>query len=286
MVDRRKADRRDSERREFRAQEGRRDAGSIPRRLGARRYVLPALIVTLAVVLLLAYRIGVVAPRAEALLLAAETQSQLEPLLRAARLPMLAFPGMADPGPGPLSVDQPLLRPEQRSLVQGLVDRIEQNSSVSTVAMVELYSLKARARLLLGDERDARMAYELVLARGSAEQKQDARLALGVLALRTSLRQVSAQDRGFAFEHALSYFDRVVDKADNLMLSDGLFNKVVTLVLLGRMEAANAVLSSLTDLSGGSERQVLLRMWMVTGGSVSLLMPSEGLPTIGEQGVP
>ena len=286
MVDRRKADRRDSERREFRAQEGRRDAGSIPRRLGARRYVLPALIVTLAVVVLLAYRIGVVAPRAEALLLAAETQSQLEPLLRAARLPMLAFPGMADPGPGPLSVDQPLLRPEQRSLVQGLVDRIEQNSSVSTVAMVELHSLKARARLLLGDERDARMAYELVLARGSAEQKQDARLALGVLALRTSLRQVSAQDRGFAFEHALSYFDRVVDEADNLMLSDGLFNKVVTLVLLGRMEAANAVLSSLTDLSGGSERQVLLRMWMVTGGSVSLLMPSEGLPTIGEQGVP
>ena len=286
MVDRRQADRRDSERREFREQGGRRDPASTPRRLGARRYLLPSLLVTLAVALLLAYRVGVVAPHARALLLAEETESQLEPLLRAARLPMLAFPGMADPGPGPLSVDQPLLRPEQRSVIESLVERIEQNSPSNTGAMVQLHSLKASALLLLGDERDARIAYELVLARGSTEQKQSARLALGVLALRTSLRQASAQDRGFAFEHALSYFDRVVAEADELTLLDGLFNQVVTLVLLGRIEAANAVLARLPDLSGGSDRQVLLRMWMVTGGSVSLLMPSQGLPTIDDQGVP
>ena len=137
MVDRRQSDRRDSERREFRAQEGRRDAASTPRRLGVRRYLLPSLIVILAVVVLLAYRVGVVAPRARALVLAEETQSQLEPLLRTARLPMLAFPGMSDPGPGPLSVDQPLLRPEQRSLVESLVERIEQNSPASTGSMVQ-----------------------------------------------------------------------------------------------------------------------------------------------------
>ena len=106
-----------------------------------------------------------------------------------------------------------------------------------------------------------------------------------MLALRASLRQNSVQDRSFAFEHALSYFEGVVKEADGLVLLDGLVNQAVALVLLGRMESANSVLSRLPSVSGGRERQSTLRVWVATGATVSLLMPSEVLPTIKTQGI-
>jgi len=284
MVDRRKGDRRDSERREFREQEGRRDSASTPRRLGARRYLLPSLIVVLSLLILLVYRLVVVAPRVTALAVVEETRAQLDPLLSTARLPLLALPGLAEPAPGPLSVDQPLLDPQQRPLVEDLITRLER-SAESSPGLVQVHSLVGSSWLLLGRDREARMSYERVLALGSDDQRQHASLALGVLALRASLRQNSVQDRSFAFEHALSYFEGVVKEADGLVLLDGLVNQAVALVLLGRMESANSVLSRLPSVSGGRERQSTLRVWVATGATVSLLMPSEVLPTIKTQGI-
>ncbi len=285
MSDRRKGDRRDSERREFRELEGRRDPDSSPRRLGARRYLMPSMIVVLSVLLLLVYRVVVVAPHARALAVVEETRTQLGPLMSSARLPLLALPGLAEPGPGPLAVDQPLLDPLQRPLVEGIIARLERSTEDSP-GLVQLHSLVASSWLLLGRDRDARMSYEQVLALGGDTQRQHAALALGVLALRNSLRQNSAQDRSFAFEHALSYFEGVVEEAEERVLLDGLVNQSVALVLLGRMESADSVLAMLPNLSGGRERQTTLRLWVATGAAVSLLMPSEVLPTINAQGIP
>ena len=95
-----------------------------------------------------------------------------------------------------------------------------------------------------------------------------------------------SQDRSFAFEHALSYFEGVVEEAEERVLLDGLVNQSVALVLLGRMESADSVLAMLPNLSGGRERQTTLRLWVATGAAVSLLMPSEVLPTINAQGIP
>ena len=284
MTDRRSDDRRDSERREFREQEGRRDPSARPRRLGSRRYLAPLVVVGLIVAILFAYRVAVVAPRIRASAAVEDTRLQLQPLLSSARLSLLALPGLGEPGPGPLAVDQRLLDPNKRALVVGLIERLQASIDDSAV-LVQGNSVVASAHLLLGDERAARIAYELVLARGDELQRQQASLSLGVLAVRSALRQDSSQDRMFAFEHALSYFERVVDQAEGLFLLDALFNQGVTLVLLGHTEAAERVLARLPTLSGGRQRQTSLRLWVATGAAVSLLLPSEGLPTIDAQEV-
>ncbi|MBJ95428.1 MAG: hypothetical protein CMP23_13275 [Rickettsiales bacterium] len=199
--------------------------------------------------------------------------------MQRARLSLLAQPGLGEPGAGPLAADQVLVRGEDRRAVVALADRLEQQVLSSRVlpAAMELLGL---AHLLLGDEYAARSAFEQLQARGTQAQCHRAQLSLGVLAIRNSLRQPSPEDRRFALQHALSYFAPLAAQLQTPLLADALFNQAVTLTLLGRTESARGVTKRLAELEGGSLRQARLREWVATGAAVSLLLPSEGLPTI------
>jgi len=279
MVDRREGDRRDSERREFREQEGRRDPQSAPRRLGLRRYLLPVVLLLLSIVVILGYRIFVVAPRNLASDAADDAWTALEPVMSDLHFPLLAYPSIGAPGPGPLAGDRLRLDDSEELLVRALVARLE-GVAARAPGVAEVNMLIATGRLVLGDARKSRLSWESVLAGGDSLQRERALLGLGVLALRTGCRQVSQQDRGFASEHALSYFARLAEDRDAVFLSEALFNQAVTLVVLGRLEAAEAVLARLAQRRGQGPSHALLRHWIDTGATVSLLPPAEGLPTI------
>ncbi len=279
MDDRREGERRESERREHREQEGRRDDAAGPRRLGRRRYILPAALLLLAIVVLLGYRIAVVAPRALAAAAADAAWMVVEPVMARLQLPLVALPKMAGPGAGPLAPVQPPLDGSEQSMLQALLERLEAVARRSP-QVVDVQAAVATVRLLLGDERGARMAWESVLSSGDSEQRQHALLGLGVIALRTSCRLGSQQDRGFSFEHALSYFLQLTERADSLLLPEALFNQAVTLVALGRIDAAEVAMARLERHSDQEVPYRLLRDWLEAGAPVSFLPPNPPLPTI------
>jgi len=285
MDNRREGERRETERREHRGQEGRRDEAAGPRRLGRRRYLLPLALLLLAIAVLGGYRLFVVGPRTIAVAAADDAWMVVEPLMARLQLPLVAVPKMGAPGPGPLAPGPPGLDPSEQSMLQTLLERLESVARRSP-GVAEVGATVATLRLLLGDERGARMAWESVLSGGDSHQRQRALLGLGVIALRTSCRQRSQQDRGFAFEHALSYFRQLTERSDSLLLPEALFNEAVTLVVLGRLDAAETAMSRLERHSGQELQYRLLKDWIEVGAPVSFLPPDSQLPTINSQETP
>jgi len=279
MVDRRHGDRRDSERREFREQEGRRDGQGSPRRLGLRRFLGPSLLLLSSVAILFGCHVAVVAPRALAVDGARDSWVVLEPVMAGLQLPLLAYPSMGGPAPGPLSASPLVLDDSEQSAVRAVLTRLEALARRSP-RVVDVQVPIATGRLLLGEERESRLAWESVLAGGDPLQRERALLGLGVVALRTSCRQGSQSDRGFAFEHALSYFSRLAVDPDAVLLTDALFNQAVALVALGRLDAAEVVIARLSERAAPEGRAALLRQWIESGAALSLLLPELGLPTI------
>jgi hypothetical protein len=245
MEDRRQGERRADERREFRREGGRRDPES-PRRRSRLRFLFPIAILALTLGAGLAFRTAVVAPRRSASVKGVDASGRIAPLLAATSLPMLAYPGAGLPAPGEPDGPLPEAAPEAIATLAELDEALSPAlRAAPTVGSVPL--ALGRARLLLGEERRARLAWEAALAAAEGVGEAEARIGLGLVDLRAGLRAEGEQDRSFALERALRAFERAAEDPD--LQVDAGWNRSVALALLGRTEEAHALASGLAHPS-------------------------------------
>lgn len=241
MEDKRQGERRADERREHRREEGRRD-GRRPRRRRRPLLRVAAMALAIAAGLGLGFRVLVVAPRRSATVLGSSAWERVAPRLAATSLPMLALPGAAPPGPGQPGDPLPALDSAGIAELSELDLELASAARAAPGAAPVARSM-AVTRLLLGDERDARLAWEAMLSCSPAPWQAEARVGLGILDLRAGLRAAHEQDRRFAFERALVHFERAT--SDEVAAPYARFDRAVAFALLGRSEEARALADEL-----------------------------------------
>jgi len=263
VTDRRDADRRAEERRAFREQDGRRDEAN-NRRRGIRRYLAPALLLAVPLLVGLGWRTAVVAPRRATEARAAEVLGRVVELTARTSLPMLMLAG--GPPPLPLPPGDPVPAPvkKDRTLLDDVHDRLSPSlRAAPTLAVVP--ATLGPARFLLGNERGARKAWESLLAVGLVDDRAIARVGLGVIAIRVATRQEDPRDRAFALAEALRHLDAVA-LHENVGRA-ARFDRGVALALLDRSDDARA---ATTELDAGL--QETLNAWIDGGAPPATLM--------------
>ena len=244
MPERREADRRGDERRAFRQQTGRR--GDRPVRRGSRRRRRRLLLLLVLLALAgFALRVAVVAPRRAAAGQAIAGQVELTRILGAVEPATLALRGARAPSPGPPSHGPLVLEGPDAALLQGLEADLAGPLRRFPGELV-LAQVLGPSHLLLGHDVDARRAWESLLAQGDPAQQSEARLGLGLVALRAGLRADQPQDRGFAFDQALWHFDAILEGAPEYAAAR--FDRAVVLIELERYDQAReAILTVAVD---------------------------------------
>ena len=237
--DRRAGERRGDERRAFRTEEGRRDPEQ-NRRRGLRRFLLPALLIAIPLIIGLAWRTAMVAPKRAAAARATEAKSAVLAVVAETRLPMLMLPGSPPPAPDAAPADPlPAPSPEVAPLLADVHDRLSPSlRAAPTVAVVP--GVLGPARFLAGNERGARKAWESLLAVGAAEDRTTAHVGLGVVALRVAARLPEGADRTFALGEAMRHLDATAGTSDAAV-----FDRAVALALQGDSDAATAQAAAL-----------------------------------------
>jgi hypothetical protein len=249
MPERRNEERRGDERRLFRQQRGRR--GERPLRRGSRRRRRRLLVLlTLLALASFALRVSVVAPRRAAAAQAAEGRDRVADLLRRLNPPTLALLGAGAPASLPPPVGPLVTDPADVAMLEELEADLAGPLRRFPGELI-LAEVLGPTRLLLGRDGDARTAWETLLAQGDGDQRAEARLGLGVVALRAGLREAAPQDRAFAFDHALWRLDAVPADADGWPAAR--FDRAVALIELGRLDAARQlILTIATDDPAGA----------------------------------
>ena len=243
MEDRRQAERRGDERREFRREEGRRDPENVRRR-SPLRYLLPAGALLIVLLAGLAFRTLVVAPRRSAAHRGAAAWHQVAEILSTTSLPMLALPGAAPPASGDPGDPLPDPGPDRAGLLARLDGELSPAlRTAPSVAAVP--RVLGPARLLLGQEREARLAWEALLAHSVGDQAAEARVGLGVVALRAATRVEDPLDRRFALERAVDHLHQAT--GDPSSAAAARFDLAVALSLLGEADAAREQASNLPE---------------------------------------
>lgn len=199
-----------------------------------RRRRLLALLVLLALAGF-ALRVSVVAPRRAAAARARDGQVDLAKILARLEPATLVLTGSGSPRPGeptagPLVTDE-ADRAALEALEADLSGPLRRFPGELSVAQV-----LGPSRLLLGQDVDARQAWESLLAQGDAAQASEARLGLGLVALRAGLRMEQPQDRNFAFDQALWHFDAIAEGTEEHAVAR--FDRAVALIELARYDQA------------------------------------------------
>ncbi len=263
MANRRAGERRGDERRTFRSEGGRRDEQN-NRRTGVRKFLLPALLVLIPLLVGLAWRTAILAPRRAAEIRATEVRDDVASLAGRTALPMLQLPGGPAPSPLPPGDPLPELTRDEQVLVAEVHDRLSPSlRAAPTLAVVP--ATLGSARFLAGNERGARKAWESLLAVGGAPEQASARVGLGVIAIRMGASLEDPQDQAFAFTEALRHLDRVT--SDDDVGAAARFDRAVALALLDRPDDARAQ-------AAGLEPAVLetLHQWLDQGAPPATLM--------------
>ena len=256
MDERRQGERRGDERREFREQEGRRDPER-KRRRSRLRYLLPAGALVITLLAALTFRALVVAPRRSAAVRSAGAWDQVSATLSATSLPMLALAGSGPPAPG--QPGDPLPEPGAARIER--LTRLDEELSPAlrtAPAVAEVPRALGPARLLLGDEREARLAWEALLAHSTGGWAAEARVGLGVLALRAGARAEDELDRRFALERAVEHLEQAT--GDPVSGPAARFDLAVALALLGEREEARQRAAALPEPD-----RTTLREWLDGG---------------------
>lgn len=246
--ERRADNRRGPDRRRFRDSPGRRDPDR-PRRKEDRRRRLPARwLVALLVLgtLGLGYRARFVAPRRGAAIEAEAVWQQLAPLLEGRGLPLQAVPGFAPPVEGD-PADGLVLPPDVAETLGSLSVRLAAASEGAPL-QVDPYRVRAPLRLALNDERGARQAWEQVLALGSPDERDAARVGIATLQIRAGLRSADEQDRRFALEVALRTLEPVLRTSPHW--PERLVEEAVAHLALAQDDQVDAVLAELRNVDG------------------------------------
>ena len=231
--ERREAERRGDERREFRDEAGRRDAVRPGRRGRSGRKLRVAIALGVLAVVVLGWRSIVVGPGRLAAAESAQARILVEDLIGEIHLPLLAAPAFGAPGPGDPALGDlsSLLTAAQRAELERIDVRLTPAlEAAPRVAGVP--EVLGPVRLILGRERDARLAWEALVRVGDERQVGRARVGLAVVAIRAGLRAREEQDARFAFDHAAGQLERVA--ADHPDARDAAFD-------LGLIEILGAV---------------------------------------------
>lgn len=242
-------DRRRTERRRFRSEPGRRDPSAKPRRKGDRRRPRLSRFFVLLLLLTLggfAYRAVVVAPARGARVEADSVGKVADKVLRGLSLPLLAAPAFGPPREGD-PVEGPGISTEARGSFEALAERLESASS-SAPREVAPYLWEGPIRLALGDERGARIAWQQVLALGSEEEQEAARVGIAVVQIRVGLRSVGEQDRRFALEAALHMLGPV--ERGSVHWPHRLVAEALAQLAMEDDDAADAVLAEMLNARG------------------------------------
>lgn len=243
MDERRQGERRGDERREFRREGGRRDPEH-KRRRSRLRYLLPAGALVIILLAGLTFRALVVAPRRSASLRSSGAWTQVEAELSVTSLPMLALPGGGPAAPGQPGDPLPESAPDRIERLSRLDrDLAPALRTAPTVAAVP--RALGPARLLLGDEREARLAWEALLAHSTGPWAAEARVGLGVLALRAGARASDPLDRRFALEQAVAHLEQAT--GDHVCGAAARFDLAVARALLGDDAGARALVVAVPE---------------------------------------
>lgn len=215
------------------------------------------------------WRAFVIAPREAA---AAEWRSwsaQLAPILGSLHTPLLAVPAFGAPIAGD---------PTASALTIPSADRAQLESAEQALGRLEsrrydlarVGPLLGSVRFALGQDRQARLAWEGALTATSEANEAEARIGLAAVALRSALRQQHEQDRKFAAEHALHHLGRLpVPLPDPVLERWRAFDLAVARALLGDAAATEAALAGLSDAEGGPVLVALVRSALQPGGSLA-----------------
>ena len=282
MDNRRHGDRRGDERREFRQAEGRRQDGRDPRTKHLRAVLGLGVLLSLGALSFGGHHVLVVGPLSAALAASEEVALITAPVLRTISLPMLALPGLGEPMSGAPAEVEMTLSPGDRVLLEGGEEDLVALLDASP-RLVPASNQLGLICLVLGKDRDARLAWEVGLAHGDPEERIHAHLGLASLALRSGVRQPRAQDRAFALHHALDHLDRISESTFPLpdtLMADLLFLRAVALRAEGSTELAARALS---EVHNPVRRSVLSAWEPVSVPAASLPLP-ESLPTIPQGG--
>jgi hypothetical protein len=260
-ADRRRNERRDAERREYRSEAGRREEQAGNRRGARRRRLRLLALAALLLIAVVGWRSACVAPRRAAISEARQAGITVAAALGRARLPMLALAGSAPPVAGDPAAEPLLLLDADRASLESLERRLSPALDVAP-GVAEVPRCLAPARFLLGREREARLAWEAVLAapEADADARAEACVGLGVVALRAALRTGDREDRRFALDHALSQWARV--PAGGRGDVEARFGEAVALLLLERPEEARRALDELMARPEAREHADVLRPWL------------------------
>lgn len=241
MANRRSGERRADERRTYRSEDGRRDEEN-NRRTGVRKFVLPALLLGVPLLVGLGWRTAILAPRRAAEVRAAQLGDTVEDLVATTALPMLMLAGGPPPSPRPPGDPLPAQTVEHVLLLGDVHDRLSPSlRAAPTLAAVP--ATLATARFLTGNERGARKAWESLLAVGGGPERAVARVGLGVVAIRAGASLEDSQDRAFALSEALRHLDEAT--SDPVVGAEARWNRAVVLAMMGRPEDARAQASDL-----------------------------------------
>jgi len=205
MDERRESPRRSGERREFRRTEGRRDPEAVGRRRSLRRYVLPLFVLLTPLLLGGVYRHKIVVPREQTEVLAGEVGARVRSVLSETALPGLNFPGAAAPRPIPPWSEKIHPPSERRADFANACARLPEGL-VGVREVPAIGRAGALCSLLLGEYDVARARWERVVAYGVPQQVSEAKLGLGVLAIRQGISTADPQDRTFAWDRAETLF--------------------------------------------------------------------------------
>jgi len=210
--DRRQGDRREDERREFRRETGRRDEVVSERRGRPGRVRRLAVVLVVLLVGFLGWRSIVVGPARVAAAEATQALIVAQDIFSEVHLPGIAAPGFGAPSdgdPGLADLSSLLGAPQRDELSRidtRLAPALEAAPRVAGVPEV-----LAPIRLLLGREREARLAWEALLRTGDPRQRGRARVGLAVVAIRAGLRATEEQDAMFAYDVAAAQLEQVDD---------------------------------------------------------------------------
>lgn len=269
-------DRRDpEERRKYREGDGRRDATTDGRRVDdseRRRQMWPFLLAAFVIAGVVFFRSVAVAP-ARAAREQAETASAIaDPILRALRLPMQALPGFSPPVAGDPTTS-PAPAPDDRQTLENLAKKLDL-AAAAAPGEPAVYVIAAPIRVALGDEREARLAWEQVLVHGTGEEQEVARLGIATLTLRVALRTEDEQDRRFGLESALRELSFV--KETSPFWSYRLFSEVVGGHAIGDADRADSALLELSALSSPVAKAGTPLLREVISGAAPLLPSGSG----------
>jgi hypothetical protein len=237
--DRRADDRRGSERRAHRLEEGRRGRD----RRARRGWLAPVVAAFVLVSIVLGWRAATVAPRRAAERRAAEVEDQLAGLLGQLHPLGVAVPGLPLPAPGLPTGVLVELGPGDRELLQD-AERFLSESLVGAPTAPGVLQAVAPLRLLLGDARGARRAWEELSVAGDADQRAASRLGLSAVAIGSATR-FEGEDRAFALDHARWHLARSASGAG----PEATYNAGIALLVGGDRAGASVIVDQLAGRS-------------------------------------